>query len=104
MAIFFDSFWNKRSKYELALNEERRTVMATEKQIRIIKRAERHEGHATPTQTKRDRVGNSKNGAKHDAVTVITGWVSELRQKKVAETARGFESLFSQSAAGATRG
>lgn len=77
--------------------------MTTEKRIKIIKRSERQEGHATPTQTRRDRIGNSNNGAKHDAITVIAGWVSELRQKKVAESARGFESLFSQSAGGATR-
>lgn len=79
-------------------------MIATDKRIKIIKRTERHERQAAPAEKSRARNQNSANGAKRDAVTVVTGWVRELRRKKVAEAGRGFESLFSQSAASATRG
>ncbi len=78
-------------------------VMVTEKRIRIIKRTERHESQAAPTEKSRAHTRNSTDGAKRDAVKVVAGWVRELRLKKVAEAGRGFGSLFSQPAAGATR-
>lgn len=79
-------------------------VMATEKRVRIIKRAERHERQEAPTEKSRAHTRNATDEAKRDAVNVVAGWVRELRFKKVAEAARGFESLFNQTAAGATRG
>jgi len=78
--------------------------MPNEKQIKIIKRAERHQRQEAPTKKSRARIRTSAAEAKRDAVTVVTGWVRELRRKKVAEAARGFESLFSQSAAGTPQG
>jgi hypothetical protein len=78
--------------------------MATEKRIKLIKRGERHERQAALTEKSRARVPNSADEAKRDAVQVVTGWISELRRKKIVEAGRGFESLFSQSAAGAARG
>ena len=79
-------------------------VMVSEKRIRIVKRTERHEHQAAQTKKGRAHTQNSTDGAKRDAVTVVAGWVRELRLKKVAEAGRGFESLFNQTAAGATRG
>jgi hypothetical protein len=78
-------------------------VMATENRIKIVKRLERHERQTSPAQKSSAHIRNSADAAKRDAVTIVTGWVRELRGKKVAEAARGFESLFSQSAASATR-
>lgn len=78
--------------------------MATENRIKLIKRGERHERQASLTEERRDRVPNSADVVKRDAVMVVTGWISELRRKKVAEAGRRFESLFSQPTAGATRG
>lgn len=78
--------------------------MATDKRIKIIKRSERREFQAAPAEKGRARTPNAAAGANREAVTVVTGWVSELRRKKVAEAGRGFKSLFRQSAAGATRG
>lgn len=77
---------------------------ATEKRIRIIKRTERRVSQAAQTEMGRAYTQNATDGAKPDAVTVVAGWVRELRLKKVAEAGRGFESLFNQTAAGATRG
>ncbi len=79
-------------------------MMATDKRIKIIKRSERHEGRATPSEKGRARTQNSAVRTNRDAVTVVTGWVSELRRKKVAEAGRGFDSLFRQPAVGTTRG
>ena len=78
--------------------------MATETRIRIVKRSERHERQAAPSENSSAHIRNSTVGTKRAAVTVVTGWVQELRRKKVAEAERGFESLFNQSTAGATRG
>ena len=62
--------------------------MLTEKQIKIIKHAERHDSQAAGLGKRRTSVRN------HDAVTIVTGWVSELRRKKAQEAAHGFQSLF----------
>ena len=78
--------------------------MATEKRIKLIKRGERHERRASLTKESRAHIRNSADEAKRDTIMVVTGWISESRRNKVAEAGRGFESLFSQSAAGATRG
>jgi hypothetical protein len=59
--------------------------MATEKQIRIIKPAERHKRPAVPTQMSGGRVRHSAAAVEHDAVSVVNAWVRELRRKKVAE-------------------
>lgn len=79
-------------------------MMVIEKRFRIIKRTERQESQAAQTEKAKAYTRNSTDGAKREAVTVVDGWVRELRLKRVAEAARGFESLFSQTAAGATRG
>ena len=68
--------------------------MVTGKQIKIIKRAARHGPQAVLAEKGSVIARDSGKMAQRDAVTVITGWVRELRQKKVAEAARGFESLF----------
>lgn len=77
--------------------------MATETRIRIVKRSESREPQAASAEQSRASTQDSAEGARRDAVTVVTGWVQELRRKKVAEAARGFDSLFNQSTAGATR-
>lgn len=79
-------------------------MMVTGKRIRIIKRTERQESQAAKTAKGRAYTRNSTGGAKREAITVVAGWVRELRLKKVAEAGRGFESLFNQTAGGATRG
>ncbi len=71
--------------------------MVNEKQIKIIKRTERRSDTAEKGGT---HIRNAASEAKREVVTVVAGWVRELRQRKAAETTRGFESLFSQSAAG----
>ena len=78
--------------------------MATDKRIKIIKRPERQECRTAPAEKGRARTLYSAAKANRDAVSVVNGWVSELRRKKVAEEGRGFESLFGQPAVGAARG
>jgi hypothetical protein len=78
--------------------------MVNEKQIKLIKRSERDERRSVTAEKGRTHIRNSASEAKREVVTVVTGWIRELRQRKAAETTRGFESLFSQSAAGTTRG
>ncbi|OLE55459.1 MAG: hypothetical protein AUG51_03085 [Acidobacteria bacterium 13_1_20CM_3_53_8] len=70
--------------------------MVTGKQIKIIKRAERHTTQAALADESRASPDGSVVIARSDAVTIVTGWVRELRQKKVAEATRGFESLFQE--------
>lgn len=73
--------------------------MVNEKQIKIIKRAEQH--HDTQTalsERSKSSVQRSDEMAKRDAVTVVTEWIREWRQKKAAEATRGFESLFDKAA------
>jgi hypothetical protein len=72
--------------------------MVTRKQIKIIKRAERHTSQAALADKSRAIARNSGVMARRDAVTVVTEWVRELRRKKVAEATRGFESLFHEAA------
>ncbi|HEY0545471.1 MAG TPA: hypothetical protein VGC91_08860 [Pyrinomonadaceae bacterium] len=72
--------------------------MATEKRIKVIKRTERQDTQAALTEKGRERVQNSNDETKREAVTVVTGWVRELRRKKVAEATHGFESLFHEAA------
>lgn len=68
------------------------------KQIKIVKRAERHETQTAHLEKTRTSARNSGEMAKQDAVTVVKGWVHELRQKKITETALAFESLFGKAA------
>ena len=72
--------------------------MVTGKQIKIVKRAERHDPQAVRAEKGRASAHDSGGMAQRDAVTVGTGWVRALRQKRVAEAARGFESLFDKAA------
>ena len=74
------------------------------KQVKVIKRAERHKTPATNSDQRRPGARNSGEMVKRDTVTVVTGWVRELRRKKVAEATRGFESLFSNAAVSTTQG
>ena len=74
--------------------------MQSGKEIKVIKRAERRQAQATLSQ-KGAALAGDKGESGRDAITVVTGWVRELRQKKVAEATRGFESLFHTAAASA---
>jgi hypothetical protein len=72
--------------------------MATVRQIKIIKRAARHGPQAVLAEQDRASAADSGAVAQRDAFKVVTGWVRELRQKRVEEAARGFERLFSDAA------
>lgn len=72
--------------------------MINGKQIKIVKRATRHETQTALSEKTKSSARNSGAAAKREAVTIVTGWVRELRQKKVAETTHGFESLFRKAA------
>ena len=65
--------------------------MSTFRQIRIIKRDERHESQ--PGQTGESTALAFDQQTERDAGAIIASWVSELRQKK-AQEARAFNSLF----------
>ncbi len=65
--------------------------MLNEKQIKIIKQAERNN---PPADKRSTRVHSHLEETKRDAVTIVTGWIKELRRKKDEEAAHGFESLF----------
>ncbi len=67
--------------------------MRSGRAIKVIKRGERRQAQATPSQ-KGAALAGDKGESGRDAVTVVTGWIGELRGKKVAEAARGFGSLF----------
>ena len=71
--------------------------MQTGKEIKIVRRAERRQAQSTPPREGVARAGDSGEG-RRDAGAVVAGWVRELRRKKVAEAARGFESLFGRAA------
>ena len=77
--------------------------MQSGKEIKVIKRAERRAAKATLSQRGAALAGD-KGESGRDAVTVVTGWIGELRQKKVAEATRGFESLFSNGTVSAAQG
>jgi hypothetical protein len=79
-------------------------AMTTDKRIRIIRRSERHERRTAPAEKGGARTLYPAARANRDAVSVVNGWVSELRRRKVAEEGRGFESLFKQPAVGTTPG
>ena len=66
--------------------------MRNGKKIKVIKRAERTRPQATPS--KKSAFVDKRGESKRDAVSVVTGWISELRRKRVAEGLQGFESLF----------
>lgn len=66
--------------------------------IKVIKREERLDTPPALPEKRSGSVGNPPDDGKRDAVTVVAGWVRELRQKKIAETALGFEGLFRKAA------
>ena len=70
--------------------------MLTGKQIRIIKHAERNGSRAVGVDKGPKSVRNHLE-EKRDAVTIVAGWISELRRKKSQEAAHGFGSLFVKS-------
>jgi hypothetical protein len=78
--------------------------MFTGKRVKVIKRAGRREAPAARTEKGSAVAGVSGAGARRETVTVVEGWVRDLRRKKVEEEARGFESLFGGAAQAAPRG
>lgn len=68
-------------------------MVKQDKQIKIIKRAERRDPQAAPSEKGRAVAQNAGGRAGWDAVAVVTGWVRELRRKKVEEAAHGFKGL-----------
>jgi hypothetical protein len=60
--------------------------MSNPKQVKVIKRTELA---VSPAGGSHDR-----EQTKRDALTVVTGWVSELRRKKARDSARPLQSLF----------
>lgn len=77
--------------------------MQSGREIKVIKCVERRAAKA-PLSQKGAAEACDLGESGRDAVTVVTGWIRELRRKKVAEATRGFESLFSKRAANATQG
>ncbi|MFL6208548.1 MAG: hypothetical protein ACJ74W_06830 [Pyrinomonadaceae bacterium] len=74
-------------------------MTVTSKQIRIVKRAARHGPLDVRSEENRTTAHNPDVMAQRAAVTIVTGWVRELRQQKVAEATRGFDSLFGKASA-----
>lgn len=72
--------------------------MTTGKRIKIIKRAARHGPQAVSAEESSATMRKAGVLAQREAMTIINGWVRELRQKKVATAARGFGSLFHEAA------
>ena len=72
-------------------------LMRTEKQIKIIKHAERNDSQAVGLDKRRTSDRKHPEETKRDAVTIVTEWVSELRRKKAREAMQGFQSLFGNS-------
>ena len=68
--------------------------MLSGKQVKIIKRTERDHAQAVGLDKRRTSVRNHLEETKRDAVTIVMGWVSELRRKKAQEAAQRFQSLF----------
>ena len=78
--------------------------MFTGKRVKVIKRAGRREAPAARTEKGSAVAVKSVAGARRETVTVVEGWVRDLRRKKVEGEARGFESLFGGAAQAAPRG
>ncbi len=75
--------------------------MQTNNVVKIIKRAERESRHGEARAVEQAmNVGEKAQGTTRDAVTTITDWISELRQKKKAEAAaaRSFKRLSPEAA------
>jgi hypothetical protein len=70
--------------------------MLTKKQIKIIKHVNRNDSQAVGLDKKPASVRDHLEETKRDGVTIVTGWVRELRRKKAQESAHGFQSLFSK--------
>jgi len=68
--------------------------MTIKKQIKIIKQAERNDSQSDkgPTSVRKE------TDEKRNPGTIVAEWISELRRKKVEETAQGFHSLFGKAA------
>ncbi len=75
--------------------------MQTNNVIKIIKRAERESRQGEARREEQVvNAGEKAKGTTCDAVTTITNWISELRQKKNAEAAaaRSFKRLSPEAA------
>jgi hypothetical protein len=72
--------------------------MLKEKQIKVIKQAERKHSQEVGL----EKIGTSDQKdleeLKRDAVTIVKEWVNELRRKKAQEATHGFQDLFSKAA------
>ena len=68
--------------------------MLSGKQIKIIKRTERDDSQAVGSFKRASSARSHLKNTKRDAVTVVEGWISELRGKKSEEATHGFEGLF----------
>ena len=68
-------------------------MMATEKRIKVIKRAERHERRAASTQMIDGRARHIAAATEREAATVVNAWVRELRRKKGAEAEAAHRSI-----------
>ena len=78
--------------------------MFTGNRVKVIKREVRREAPAARTEKGSAVAGVSAAGARRETVTVVEGWVRDLRRRKDVEAARGFESLFGGAAHAAPRG
>lgn len=65
--------------------------MITSKQIKIIKRKVRSDSDAVGPDEK--QIGAHEK-PKRDAMTVVSGWITELRRRKAEEATQGFDRLF----------
>jgi hypothetical protein len=71
--------------------------MLSGKRIKIIKYSERSEARTVGSDNT-NSVRKDRTKTKHDAVSIVTGWVSELRRKKSEEATNGFTSVFGDAA------
>lgn len=81
--------------------------MVSQKQIKIIKRDDRYGGNniggdnAKATRSAEFRSDSEQSNivaGKKNAATIVNGWVSELRRRKIKDARQEFESLFSNAA------
>lgn len=72
--------------------------MAQEKQVRIIKRVAAQDDKASLPEERNRVVQDSGRTMKREVGRVVTGWVREMRRKKLEESTRSFESLFGKAA------
>ena len=72
--------------------------MLNGKHIKIINRTERGDSQAVVLYERPTTLRDDREKTKRDAVTIVMGWVSELRRRKSEEATNGFDSLFGSAA------